>query len=287
MRWQGGGRTSGRVWPAGRANTQLPCTHALQGQGGLRAGGTRECRQPAQAAAGTTGREPTIRTVLPHGSSCCRAFRLAAVVGAAAAPRMAACLGVRLLPLSRPPSPPLPPPLPPSPPPLWAYCGGECEFYRLPTDWWSRGDEGLFITVTIDLCVALVAVVATLALSAFSPTLARRIYAPRWEEKAGVTPPWPPTAWCRELGTWGRGSHDEVESLERTMLLRFLRMNLRLFTLYSLAVAPFALPINAIYPFEAAVHPAPPPPPPPPLPPPPSPPPPSPKPPPPPLPPPT
>ena len=112
----GWGAPSDRVWPAGRANTQLLCTHALQGQGGLRAGGTRECRQPAQAAAGTTGREPTIRTVLPHGSSCCRAFRLAAVVGAAAAPRVAACLGVRLLPLSRPPSPPLPPPLPPSPP---------------------------------------------------------------------------------------------------------------------------------------------------------------------------
>ena len=81
------------------------------------------------------------------------------------------------------------------------------------------------------------------------PTLAATIYAPLAVPGSTTRPvPWAPRTW---LHMFRKGDHAEQltnadgGSLDRTMLLRYLRMNLRLFGSFGLLALPVMLPLNA------------------------------------------
>jgi hypothetical protein len=142
-------------------------------------------------------------------------------------------------------SPPAAPPQLP-PPPVW-NCGGIVGI-DMPTVWWSQEDEGLAITVCINLAVSAGSLLAFVLLSRV-PTLAATIYAPLAVSGSATRPvPWAPRTW---LHMFRKGGHAEQlrnadgGSLDRTMLLRYLRMNLRLFGSFGLLALPVMLPLNA------------------------------------------
>ena len=118
----------------------------------------------------------------------------------------------------------------------------------MPTVWWSQEDEGLAITVCINLAVSAGSLLAFVLLSRV-PTLAATIYAPLAVSGSATRPvPWAPRTW---LHMFRKGGHAEQlrnadgGSLDRTMLLRYLRMNLRLFGSFGLLALPVMLPLNA------------------------------------------
>ena len=100
------------------------------------------------------------------------------------------------------PAAPAPPQLPP--PPVW-NCGGIVGI-DMPTVWWSQEDEGLVITVCINLAVSVCCLIAFALLSRV-PTLAATIYAPLAVPGSTTRPvPWAPRTW---LHMFRKGNHAE------------------------------------------------------------------------------
>ena len=141
-------------------------------------------------------------------------------------------------------APAAPPTMPP--PPVW-NCGGVVGI-DMPTVWWSQEDEGLVITFCINLAVSVSCFFAFVLLSR-KPTLAAAIYAPLAVPRSTGRPvPWAPRTWMHvfRLGDHAvQLTNADGGSLDRTMLLRYLRMNLRLFGGFGLVALPVMLPLNA------------------------------------------
>ena len=81
------------------------------------------------------------------------------------------------------------------------------------------------------------------------PTLAATIYAPLAVPGSTTRPvPWAPRTWLHMFRKGDRAeqlTNADGGSLDRTMLLRYLRMNLRLFGSFGLVALPVMLPLNA------------------------------------------
>ena len=132
--------------------------------------------------------------------------------------------------------------MPPSaPPPNW-HCGGAGAFFDMPTVWWTEQDKGLVITISINFTISCSCMLTFLVLSRV-PSLRRSIYSPRGDA------PWAPHTWWEVLRQGSRSApltNADASSLDRTMLLRYLRFNLKLFGTLSLVALPIMLPLNAV-----------------------------------------
>ena len=130
---------------------------------------------------------------------------------------------------------------PTAPPPNW-HCGGAGAYYDMPSDWWTEQEKGLVITFSINLTISCCCMLAFLVLSRV-PSLRRSIYSPRGDA------PWAPYTWWEVLRQGSRSApltNADASSLDRTMLLRYLRFNLKLFGTLSLVALPIMLPLNAV-----------------------------------------
>lgn len=128
-------------------------------------------------------------------------------------------------------------------------CGGEsAPLYRIGTDWWSDADQGLVLTVGINL------VVFCIALALYSCGSRRKyyheVYSPLAEVDGKKHPLNKPTT-------------TDDETLEHTMMQRFFKMNTMLLLLFALFAGPILLPLYAanVYGGFDDIDPAPPPPP--------------------------
>ena len=98
------------------------------------------------------------------------------------------------------------------------------------------------ITFSINFSIACSCLAAFLFLSRV-PSLARLIYSPHATDDS-IFGPWAPHTW-REVARRGSRSaalsNIDASSLDRTMLLRYMRFNLRLFGGMSLVAVPIML----------------------------------------------
>jgi len=152
--------------------------------------------------------------------------------------------------------------LPPAPPFSFGFeCTDGFSYQRLPTKWFGQREQSLLITALINGAVFVSSVLLFLILHRFAPAIRNRIYNPLLLTQANALPArsrpssaaYPPRVWFSGLRwllwppTWSPNSQ---YTLELCMMIRFLSMNFRLFSLF----APFAffimLPVNGLAAWE-------------------------------------
>jgi hypothetical protein len=126
--------------------------------------------------------------------------------------------------------------------------GASALLYRIGTDWWSDADQGLILTVGINLVVFCVALL--LYACGSRRQYYHMVYSPLAEvdgKKHPLNKPVP----------------TEDETLEHTMMRRYFKMNTMLLLLFALFAGPILLPLYAVnvYADFDGIDPAPPPPP--------------------------
>lgn len=140
-------------------------------------------------------------------------------------------------------------------------CQDEYSYSQLPTQWFGAQEASLLITALINAAVCTSCLALFLLLHWCSPSIRARIYQPLLLAKGAMPPTksaampssaaYPPRVWRRGLRwlLWPpRWSADCEYTLELCMMIRFLSMNFRLFSL----LAPFAfciiLPVYGVDP---------------------------------------
>jgi len=141
-----------------------------------------------------------------------------------------------------------------------AQCEGNVSgIYRLDTDWWSSEDQGLVLTLAINSAITVTALLLY-ALCATRPFW-KRIYSPLKPIDASKHPLLRDSDPC--VGKLvKRGSAEEGETLEHTMMQRYFRMIFYIFLQFSVYAFIVLLPLFGanVY-LDSNIDPAPPPPP--------------------------